>query len=124
MAHYLSARLHNLVSVPLVLLAFATPAWSQDEGGVPPGFAKEGGYAGFSGIRGFTFDGVTFDGMTLYQEVDGEELALLPRLDRRPLVRALLGYRYRRAAIEVSYERVHHHGSFADSPVASIRSSA
>jgi hypothetical protein len=49
--------------------------------------------------------------------VDGEELALLPRLDKQPMMRLLLGYRYRQASFEISYERVRHHGTFVDFPV-------
>src|SRR5829696_467366 len=37
--------------------------------------------AGVSFVPDFTFDGVTFDGRTVYKEVGGEELMILPRVD-------------------------------------------
>lgn len=115
MIHY--QRLLRVAPVFLLLTALATPAWSQVEEyepQFPKGYAKEGGYVGFSGLPNFTFDGNTFDGETLYKEVDGEELAILPRLNKRNMFRGALGYRGRQAAFEVSYERTHHNGTFAD----------
>jgi len=93
-------------------MALASPAWSQNE----PGFAKEGGFAGVAFLPKFTFDGVTFDGRTIYKEVDGDELAVLPRLDTRNLFRFVLGYRARRASLEISYERTPHNGAFMGTP--------
>jgi opacity protein-like surface antigen len=117
MISHIRASVQKAALVLLFLTAVTTPAWSQDDSGLPQGFAKQGGYVGFTGVPNFTFDGVTFDGETLYKEIDGEELAILPKLDKRNMMRFLLGYRYRQASLEVSYERVRHHGSFVDFPV-------
>lgn len=84
-------------------------AWSQEQG-----FAKVGGYAGGSFSPAFTLDGNTFDGFTVYREVDGDEIALLPKLDTQKMFRGILGYRYERAAIELSYERTSHSGVFGE----------
>jgi hypothetical protein len=84
-------------------------AWSQEQG-----FAKVGGYAGGSFSPAFTLDGKTFDGFTVYREVDGDEIALLPKLDTQKMFRGILGYRYERAAIELSYERTSHSGVFGE----------
>ena len=100
------------IAVLVFLLALAAPASSQSESG----FAKEGGFVGVSFVPDFTFDGVTFDGQTFYQEIDGEEIVILPRLDVRDLVRVTLGYRAHRAAIEVSYDYTRHNGTFLDLP--------
>jgi hypothetical protein len=83
----------------------------------PPGFAKEGGFAGVTVMPGFTFDGETFDGLTIYQEIDGEEIVFLPLLDKQTLIRGTLGYRARQAALEISYERTQHEGTFDDFPL-------
>ena len=109
---HLPAKMFRFATVPLFVLALASPAWSQNE----PGFAKEGGFAAVSVLPNFTFDGVTFDGQTIYKQIDGDEIAILPRLDTRNLIRVALGYRYRQASIEVSYERTRHTGTFADVP--------
>jgi len=85
-------------------------AWSQDQ----QGFAKVGGYAGGSFVPTFTLDGETFDGFTLYREIDGDEIALLPKLDKQKMFRGILGYRYERAALEFSYERTSHNGVFGE----------
>ena len=85
-------------------------AWSQEQ----QGFAKVGGYVGGSFVPTFTFDGETFNGLTYYQEIDGDEIALLPKLDKQKMFRGLLGYRGEKAALEFSYERTTHNGSFGD----------
>jgi hypothetical protein len=103
----------RVVLVAWLMLVFAAPAWSQEE---ELGFAKEGGFVGVSFLPDFTFDGVTFDGETIYKEVDGDEIVILPRLDVRNLVRFALGYRGRQASIEVSYDRTSHNGTFLDLP--------
>jgi Outer membrane protein beta-barrel domain len=103
----------RVILVAVFLLALSVPAWSQEE---EVGFAKEGGFAGVSFLPDFTFDGVTFDGETIYKEVDGDEIVILPRLDVRNLVRFALGYRGRQASIEVSYDRTSHDGTFLDLP--------
>lgn len=115
MIHY--HRLLKIVPTFLLLTAVATPAWSQGddyEAAFPRGYAKQGGYVGLSGFPNFTFDGETFDGQTLYREIDGDEMAILPRLNASKMFRGVLGYRGRQAAFEVSYERTHHNGTFAD----------
>lgn len=98
----------------VALAGAATPAWSQ---GPPPGAAKEGGFIGVTYVPQFTFDGLTFDGETGYKEIDGEEIMLLPRVDEQKMLRYILGYRARRASLEVSYERTQHHGRFLEFPM-------
>lgn len=94
----------------LIVCAVPVAALSQEQ----QGFAKVGGYAGGSFTPAFTLDGATFDGFTLYKEVDGDEVALLPKLDTQRRFRGVLGYRYERAALEFSYERTNHQGEFAE----------
>ena len=94
----------------LIVCAVPVAALSQEQ----QGFAKVGGYAGGSFAPAFTLDGDTFDGFTLYKEIDGDEVALLPKLDKQKMFRAILGYRYDRAAFEFSYERTSHNGVFAE----------
>lgn len=103
----------RIIAVLMFLLALATSVRAQQ----PQGFAKVGGFAGVSVMPGFTFDGVTFDGETVYKEIDGEELVFLPRIDKQTLIRGILGYRARQASLEVSYERTQHEGTFADFPL-------
>lgn len=100
--------LRSFAVLVLFVLALAAPAWSQED----PGFAKQGGFAGLSFLPNFTFDGVTFNGDTYYKQIDGNEFAILPRLDNRNLYRVVLGYRFRQASIEASYERTRHDGTF------------
>jgi hypothetical protein len=109
MMHARLSRLFMLVAVPALIVTFATPALSQEE---HRGYAKEGGYVGVTGLLGFTFDGNTFDGETGYIEEDGEELMILPKLEKRNLIRAILGHRWEKAAFEVSYDRTKHTGTF------------
>ncbi len=87
-----------------------SPSWSQDH----QGFAKVGGYAGGSFVPAFTLDGDTFDGFTYYQEINGDEIALLPKLDKQKMFRGILGYRGEKAALEFSYERTNLNGAFGD----------
>ena len=94
----------------LVICVVPVPASSQEQ----QGFAKVGGYAGGSFVPAFTLDGDTFNGVTYYQEIDGDEIALLPKLDKQRMFRGILGYRGERAALEFSYERTSHNGTFAD----------
>jgi hypothetical protein len=101
------ARLLRAIVIPVLLLTADVPAWAQ-----VPGFAKEGMYVGVAGMPDFTLDGVSFDGETLYQEVDGDEFAILPRLDNQDLLRAVVGFRARPFALEFSYERTKHQGTF------------
>jgi len=92
----------------LIVCVVPVAAWSQDQ----QGFAKVGGYAGGTFVPKFTLDGETFDGFTYYQEVDGPEIAILPKLDKQGMFRGILGYRGEKAAIEFSYERANHNGTF------------
>jgi hypothetical protein len=112
MTAFMSARLAKLLSLPLFLLALAAPAWSQEASS----FAKEGVYMGVSGVPGFTLDGLTFDGSTYYRKVGGEELLILPRLDRKNMLRAIVGVRSKRGAFEISYDQTKHVGTFAGVP--------
>jgi hypothetical protein len=95
-----------VLAVFIVCIAPAT-ALSQEQG-----FAKAGGYAGGSFAPAFTLDGDTFNGLTIYREIGGDEVALLPKLDKQKMFRGILGYRYDKAALEISYERTSHTGVF------------
>jgi hypothetical protein len=108
----LSVRLVKLLGVPLFLLALAAPAWSQEASGA----AKEGFYVGVSGQPGFTLDGLNFDGVSYYQKIDGEEIIILPRLDKKNMLRGIVGYRAKRGSFEVSYDQTNHTGTFAGVP--------
>lgn len=105
-SHWFGTAVLALLIVCVVPLA----AWSQDQ----QGFAKVGGYAGGSFVPTFTLDGETFDGFTYYREVDGDEIALLPKLDKQKMLRGILGYRGEKAALEFSYERTSHDGAFGE----------
>jgi hypothetical protein len=65
----------------------AAPAWSQERSG----FAKEGAYVGVSNPAGVHARRVTFDGQTIYKEIDGEEIIILPKLDRKAMIRPVVG---------------------------------
>jgi hypothetical protein len=110
MTRYCSARLSDLLWFPLFLLLLPSLAFAQEQ----QRFAKEGGYAGVSGLLNFTFDGETFDGASVYREVDGDEIVILPRLDKQNMIRGILGYRGAKGAFELSYERTRHNGTFLD----------
>jgi hypothetical protein len=110
MSTSINALVVRATFVTLLVLAAATPARSQTYGGR----AKEGGYISFTVMPKFTFDGETFDGRTVYQEEDGDELSILPKLDETALIKVGLGHRWRRASLDVSYERSQHDGMFAD----------
>jgi hypothetical protein len=104
----------RLLAVLLFVLAMAAPVRGQSN----PGAARQGGFAGVTFVPQFNFDGVTFDGQTVYKEIDGEELAFLPRVEKQPLFRGILGYRARNASLEISYDRTSHDASFEDFPMA------
>ena len=104
------SRILTFVAVSSIVATMSTPAFGQER----EGFAKEGGYIGVSGLLDFTFDGVTFDGATGYIQENGDEVMILPRLNKRNLVRAALGHRWQRASFEVSYDRTQHTGTFLD----------
>jgi hypothetical protein len=112
MTSFMPARFVTLLGLPVLLLALAAPAWSQEA----PGFAKEGTFVAVSGLPGFTLDGLTFDGSTYYKKVDGEEILILPRLDRKNMVRGIVGFRSSRGSFEVSYDQTKHVGTFLGVP--------
>jgi hypothetical protein len=107
-----SVRFARALALPLFLLALAAPASSQERSI----FAKEGAYAGVSALPEFTLDGLTFDGSSYYRKVDGEEILILPRLERKSMVRAIVGFRSARGAFEVSYDQTQHVGTFQGVP--------
>ena len=110
MTRHRSSHRFRIAALSLLMLAPAVPAASQE----PRGFAKVGGYAGLSFVPNFTLDGETFDGMTIYREVGGDEIGILPKLDEQPKFKGILGYRGKMAAIEFSYERTSHDATFFD----------
>jgi hypothetical protein len=112
MTALMPARLVKALSVPLFALAFAAPAWAQER----PAFAKEGVFVGVSGVPGFTLDGLTFDGATAYQKEDGEEIVILPRLDKKTMLRGMVGIRSTRGSFEVGYDQTRHVGTFLGVP--------
>jgi hypothetical protein len=106
-----SKALSRTLLAALIVCTVPSVALSQEQ---DPGFAKTGGYAGGSFVPKFTFDGDTFDGQTYYQEIGGPEIGILPKLDKQGMFKGILGYRGRKHAIEFSYERTQHHGTFYD----------
>jgi hypothetical protein len=110
MKRYIAASLRAVAWLSVSLLTLPAPVAAQET----QGFAREGGYAGVSGLLNFTFDGVTFDGATIYREVDGDEMVILPRLDTQNMIRGILGFRGSKGAFELSYERTRHNGTFLD----------
>jgi len=82
--------------------------------------AREGVYVGIAPQVNATFDGISFDGLTIYERVGGTELAILPKLDKQTRLRAVVGFRSRPLAIEISFERARHGGTFDDLPVESV----
>jgi hypothetical protein len=101
-------RFVRMTGVVLFLLVLATPAWAQDE----PGFAKQGMYVGVGGTLNFTLNGPFFDGTGYYKQIGGPELALLPQLDTRKKLRGVVGFRSPEWALEFSYDRTRHQGTF------------
>jgi hypothetical protein len=112
MSTLMPARFVKGVSLILFVLALAAPAWSQERST----FAKEGGYAGISGLLDFTLDGLTFDGASVYQRENGEEILILPRLEGKSMLRMIVGLRSARGAFEISYDQTTHVGSFLGAP--------
>ncbi len=98
-----------LLFVPLV---FSAPAWSQER----PAVVKEGLYVGVSATPGFTLDGLTFDGTTVYKKENGEEIVILPRLGRKTMLRGIVGIRSTRGSFEVGYDQTKHVGTFLGVP--------
>lgn len=105
------SRLGRRLALIAALVAIPVPAFSQFSSG-QPGFAKSGGYAGVSVLPGFTFDGVTFDGESWYQEIDGDEVVILPKISTQNMIRFALGYRGKQYGIEFSYDRTNHNGTY------------
>jgi len=116
-AGVMTSRMLRALGASLVLLALGVaPALAQDPPPKPPGFAKVGMYVAVAGLPNFSLDGVTFDGRTLYREIGGPEVAILPSLDTGPMFRIVTGFRARPAALELSYERRSHAATFLDIP--------
>jgi hypothetical protein len=101
-------RFVRMPGVVLFQLVHATPVLAQDE----PGFAKQGMYVGVGGTLNFTLNGPFFDGTGYYKQIGGPELALLPRLDTRKKLRGVVGFRSPEWALEFSYDRTRHQGTF------------
>jgi hypothetical protein len=57
---------------------------------------------------------VTFDGSSYYRQENGDEIMILPLLNKRNLVRGILGVRGEKAALELSYDRTRHDGTFME----------
>jgi len=113
MTRSLPARIARIVSIPVFLAMAATASWAQEESG----FAKDGGYVGASTLLNFSFGSDTFDGLSAYQRVGGEEIVILPRFSgANNVLRLVGGYRSGRGAFEVSYDRTKHTATFYDIP--------
>ena len=100
----------RIAAATLAMCALSTPAFSQEQSG----WAKQGGYVAVSGFMDFAFDGVTFDGQSYYRQENGDEIMILPRLNSRNLMRGILGARFEKAALELSYDRTTHDGAFLE----------
>jgi len=98
--------------VAVCVVAFPAAARAQEI----QGFAKNGLYVGATAVPQFKFDGVTFDGSSIYREVGGDEILLLPSLDSKSTVRGIVGYRLTRGSFEVSYERLKQTATFLGLP--------
>jgi hypothetical protein len=94
------------------LLAFASTARAQEI----PGFAKNGLYVGATGVPEFAFDGKTFNGSSIYREIGGDEILLLPSLESNSTFRGIVGYRLTRGSFEVGYERMKQTATFMGLP--------
>jgi hypothetical protein len=107
----------RVVLLCLLVIAVGEPAAGQER---TVGFAREGIYVGIAPQVDATLDGVSFDGLTLYERIGGTEVAILPKLDEQTTIRALVGFRARPLALEFSFERARHGGTFDDIPVTSV----
>ena len=112
MTSFMPVRIVKRLVLVLVLLVPAARAWSQEQ----PGFAKEGTFVGVAWQPGFTLDGLTFDGETFYRKINGEEILILPRLDKKSMLRGIVGVRSKRGSFEISYDQTKHSGTFAGEP--------
>jgi hypothetical protein len=111
---------HSLARVTaftLLSITIAIPAAGQDRGS---GFARPGVYIGIAPQVNATFDGVSFDGLTVYERIGGTEVAILPKLDQKTMMRGVVGFRSQPLALEFSLERARHGGTFGDEPVDSV----
>src|SRR5215471_21678470 len=98
----------GIAAVTSGLLAFASTARAQEL----PGFAKNGLFVGATGVPQFSFDGKTFNGSSIYREIGGDEILLLPSLESKSTVRGIVGYRLTRGSFEVGYERMKQTATF------------
>lgn len=109
MTFFTPARMVRGVVLVGFLLMLSAPARAQEQSG----FAKNGGYVGMSGILDFSFGGDTFDGESIYKQVDGDEIMILPKFEgAHNALRAVAGFRQGWGAFEVSYDRTKHDGTF------------
>lgn len=113
---FTTIRRSTVAAIWLVILS-SSPAFAQD---VRAPYAKEGAYVGFAGLLNFNLDAQSFDGETVYKEVGGEELSILPRLHARNLPKFIVGFRATQFALEFSYERGRHDASFFEFPVGAV----
>lgn len=113
----LKSRLIVTIGALGLTVGVAAPAAAQTP---ERGFAKEGAYVGLAGMFDFTFDGDTFDGQTFYESVTTGELFILPELDQKDLLRYVVGFRARHAALEFSYDRTRHDANFDGFPVDAV----
>lgn len=109
----ISAHSGRVLIAGLLLIGAAVPARAQAQA-PQPGFARERMYVGIALLPAFTLDGVTFDGETGYVEEGGTEVFILPKLDSRSMPRIVAGFRTRPFALEISFERTRHDGTFLD----------
>jgi outer membrane protein with beta-barrel domain len=103
-----SRTIARIVTLAFPLLAAAPVARAQEA----PAFAKNGLYVSASALPDFSFDGVTFDGASVYQQIGGEEIILLPKLEPTSTFRGTVGFRLSRGSFEVGYERTRHDATF------------
>ena len=109
MTFFTPARMVRGVVLVGFLLMLSAPARAQEQSG----FAKNGGYVGMSGILDFSFGGDTFDGESIYKQVDGDEIVILPKFEgAHNALRAVAGYRQGWGAFEFSFDRTKHDGTF------------
>jgi hypothetical protein len=108
------SRAFTLTSVVVLMLGVTDVASAQTGGA--RGYAYEGTYIAIAPQLNATLDGITFDGETLYREIGGTEVSILPKLDRRNTWRGIVGFRSEPMALEFSYERRPHKGMFLDEP--------
>ncbi len=107
-----SMRASFVTAISLAMLSGASTAWCQEAEN--SGFAKTGPYIAVSAVPDFKLDGVTFDGLSAYKQIDGDEFMILPRLQPKNTVRAIFGVRSRIGAFEFGYEQTDHEGTFMD----------